>query len=274
MSSGRVLVGLSPPALAEEAAKRKRRTEAKAPLPDSSLEEVGEEEEENHDDYIREFSFEPELIVPKRTVSANSLTCYQTSPSGDSTHPPDERPQRPQRSHSNRSAEKSRGLLSKTRLPVTGASPLNESASVIPSPHSTQSVLVGQDSNVEPISLAGRTATGEDWDRKPVRRAAVFVVGEGEGRAEEDLLEITVDGGPVKEEAENKDCEGDGGGGRDLERTESGRKRSKSRGWWKRWCIEKDHASSADQVHHEIEAFYYVGTLGGRCRVWFPCPYC
>lgn len=40
-----------------------------------------DEEDNNHDDYIREFSFEPEIIVPKRTVSANSLTCYAATSS-------------------------------------------------------------------------------------------------------------------------------------------------------------------------------------------------
>lgn len=39
-------------------------------------EEDGASDDTTHDDYIREFSFEPEIIVPKRTASANSLTCY------------------------------------------------------------------------------------------------------------------------------------------------------------------------------------------------------
>lgn len=272
-------------------------------------EEDGEEEsEDNHiDDYIREFSFEPEIIVPRRNVSSNSLTCVggeqktpltcpvqrsnstnnnnnnnsrnkvrflQTKPLSLAIHkrhhhPPPSSPTQRQRIVNRESVISSKATTLPHHHPPTTVAPpvleqvLNER--VCSSSSSTCANLPSIEFKNPVHSLVGKDSAEQQWP-PPTVEPNIFIVGESNNPSgdhhhnnkkvqQEDQLTTTSFG--------------------ELDFGEPGRRRKKRRRNKSPWdrlrsalCLKnnkkskKDHLpSTAEQVNHEIEAFYYVGTL-------------
>lgn len=284
------------------------------------------EEDTNHDDYIREFSFEPEIIVPKRTASANSLSCATTA---QPVHTPKEASSSCPRPHKDSNHKQHRvrflrppnslslsllnGRRGRLRCLPPGTAPSSptqaqpsttEPHSIAPHPPHVVCQLYKDDSgdgedgsgpstssgrggiDYKPVSLAGAEPTKQQRNRPAdtVVGERIFKVGVGEeeegssGDSSERVhrkrslvveSELSFNSDPPRtdrsassaseEEGDNSVGSGDSG-----ERRGRRRKRRKSRRFW--WCTggKKDRPSSAEQVHHEIEAFYYVGTKGGE----------
>lgn len=243
--------------------------------------EEGEDEEDNHDDYIREFSFEPEIIVPKRTVSANSLTCYAAT---QATQDKARGPQRTQSTKGNPVINQPRvhflrpnsslslSLKTKKRRhlrppPGSAAAPSTELVSTIPPTADSGGggQLVGScsgpstDSDQNRISLAEAVSAKQQHKllRKKTPKRRVLLP--------EEYLPEFYPSIQVQQESERVFENGDFGEG-DSDSSEGRRRKPRKpskQSCWRRWCFEKgDRPSSAEQVHHEIEAFYYVGICG------------
>lgn len=208
--------------------------------------------ESNPDDYIREFSFEPELIVGRR-ADFNSISKVTRSGGRDLAKRPERhvtflRPNRhsfPKRS---------------TNWPVVATT-----LSVIPFDSSPAGIYQrdGGDHNLSVLST-----TEYDHRRHPSSQVIgglsinSAVRDQYNQRLSDGDRQDNVGGGPHErvQRAIVELIETDRGEDDEEKSAPSGRKRRK-RPWWRWWRGSgKGSASSAEQVHHDIEAFYYVGS--------------
>lgn len=271
--------------------------------------DLGDYEDDNHDDYIREFSFEPEIILGRRT-GPNLFTCSAdvaaATPSSSITSSSPFRPplasfpsssttsqgESEQKSNSSREKYSShnqyRALFRPKSLALSLCNryrPPVEASSAPPPPQptvflSTNSIIIprqqysgttrrySQSDDAGPSTEDVRTVQFAGIEERAAAKRRLKC-DEDNAIASDRLCEVRIEKEISGVQKEEDNCD-------DPERGNPVKGRTRKSRWRRGWLHEKG-ARSVQQVHHEIEAFYYVGTEEHRRnlqRLWFYVWFC
>lgn len=209
--------------------------------------EHGDYEDNNYDDYIREFSFEPEIILGKRT-DPDSLTCLSPAASVK---------QRLLRNHK---------LFRPNTLSLSLPPPAAEAATLGPLTENINSIIPLQlDASTANVDLLAGAVSQKIRRCSPNRLSdnINLVKRTDEGGESVVVVNKKKDLFSIEAEYSESDPEGEEEKKERKGRRKDNSDKSKFKWWWRglgRRRRRKGGPLAADQVHNDIEAFYYVRT--------------